>query len=336
MLLLGVLLGALLTNTVFWDAVQFTMSKLKLRTGKQLKKANDTHSATGYTYGMDHELLNLSQPNTLWLNMGYWKDTEDFVQACRALAKKVIDPLKLEQGARVLDCGFGCGDQDLYLMELHPSCSLIGVTSEVEQASIAHKRVTEAGLASSVTLYSGDAVDPASWRSADSGRPFSHQEFHSQVYDAILSLDSCYHYNTRQRWLQLCSTSLRKHGRFSCSDLILGPGIGEARKNGVRGQFTLLLLRAVLSFTGAPWENFVEEKDYISRLEESGFTEVQVIDISDHVFPGLGGFVTRHKRSLGGLVAERKWWQYEGAARLFNWLHRNKLICFVLANGSKA
>ncbi|KAH8703652.1 hypothetical protein BGW36DRAFT_369692 [Talaromyces proteolyticus] len=98
-------------------------------------------------YGLDHAILNVTvPPDKLWMNMGYWKDTTSFPHACQALLDQVllfagllsqqnipaitpsfpshsrerettVKRSQYEQHAkiRLIDVGFGCGDQSLYL-----------------------------------------------------------------------------------------------------------------------------------------------------------------------------------------------------------------------------
>ncbi|PGH06440.1 hypothetical protein AJ79_06530 [Helicocarpus griseus UAMH5409] len=109
-------------------------------------------------YSLDHGVLNLPSlvPEEMWMNMGYWKNTNSFPGACRALLDKILQKAGLDvettldiessaaagagsaskvngdgiQGEKrlgnrsapkmkrrvILDVGFGCGEQTLYLM----------------------------------------------------------------------------------------------------------------------------------------------------------------------------------------------------------------------------
>ncbi|KAJ3163244.1 hypothetical protein HDU86_002414 [Geranomyces michiganensis] len=292
--------------------------------------------ADSYTYGLEHELLNLRKPDTLWLNMGYWKETDDFVAACRALADEVFRPLDLKPGARVLDCGIGCGDQDLHLLSLHPTAIVTAVTSEPQQARIAASRVSAAGLTASINIYTGDAVDPTTWIPvvASSSSPHATPlpfRLATESFDALIALDSCYHYSTRASWLATLLPALRTGARFACTDLVLGTGYATATA------LDRMLLRTALWYAGAPWVNFHSHDEYARRLrEDAGLEDVVVTVVSEHVFPRFGEFVARHKASVGGVVDSGLWMRYEGAARLFGWLWKERLVDFVVAHGTKA
>ncbi|KAL2816100.1 hypothetical protein BJX63DRAFT_147510 [Aspergillus granulosus] len=127
-------------------------------------------------YGLDHAVLNLPfPPPSMWMNLGYWKDTTDFPTACAALLDQVLITAGLvdEDGAplphpasktfRMLDVGIGCGDQSLRILgykragtgsqdgkrkgeeALRPLFEdYVGLTSLPVQAEFAAKRVAKA------------------------------------------------------------------------------------------------------------------------------------------------------------------------------------------------
>lgn len=58
-----------------------------------------------------------SQPSS-WMNWGLWTPgTTTFKQACKNLAHKLAQTANLSPGDKVLDVGFGCGDQDIFWSE---------------------------------------------------------------------------------------------------------------------------------------------------------------------------------------------------------------------------
>ncbi|KAE8310879.1 hypothetical protein BDV41DRAFT_359460 [Aspergillus transmontanensis] len=78
-------------------------------------------------YSLDHAILSMEiPPRSMWMNMGYWKNTSSFTKACEALLEQVLIAAKLlnedgtpikayHQDIRLVDVGIGCGDQSLYL-----------------------------------------------------------------------------------------------------------------------------------------------------------------------------------------------------------------------------
>ncbi|KAL4767674.1 hypothetical protein BDW60DRAFT_146129 [Aspergillus nidulans var. acristatus] len=93
-----------------------------------LRKSKSTTSASS-VYGLDHAVLNLPvPPPSMWMNLGYWKDTTDFPTACAALLDQVLitaslldengdaNPQPPEKKIRLLDVGIGCGDQSVRIL----------------------------------------------------------------------------------------------------------------------------------------------------------------------------------------------------------------------------
>ncbi|OKL57793.1 hypothetical protein UA08_07020 [Talaromyces atroroseus] len=100
-------------------------------------------------YGLDHAILNVTvPPESMWMNMGYWKNTTLFQGACQALLDQVlimagllgqhessaVTPTSLSSFIKIIDVGFGCGDQSLYLTrKLHrtmkPSENTVALSS---------------------------------------------------------------------------------------------------------------------------------------------------------------------------------------------------------------
>ena len=83
---------------------------------------------------LSHAYLN--PPGSHYNNMGYWKETTDFVTANKALISLLVDALYLSEketndtnGETILDIGFGSGDQTLYIQEKY-STKIVGVEKD--------------------------------------------------------------------------------------------------------------------------------------------------------------------------------------------------------------
>ncbi|EER39290.1 conserved hypothetical protein [Histoplasma capsulatum H143] len=136
-------------------------------------------------YSLDHGVLNLPSltPTEMWMNMGYWKNTASFPEACRALLDKILQTAGLDVGSTIiavsddsadatatgvdyqsrtnsqvtlgfsrgegerdkrtsrngvkrviLDVGFGCGEQTLYLMRKKATVHVAPGGGDADQA----------------------------------------------------------------------------------------------------------------------------------------------------------------------------------------------------------
>ena len=82
-------------------------------------------------------ILNLSI-NTSWINLGHWsKGNISYIDACRALAKKLGECAALGENDRVLDVGFGFGDQIKFWADTYQPRSIIGVNISPEETRAA-------------------------------------------------------------------------------------------------------------------------------------------------------------------------------------------------------
>ncbi|KAJ6085867.1 hypothetical protein N7486_010148 [Penicillium sp. IBT 16267x] len=315
------------------------------------------------TYGLDHAVLNIQlPPQTMWMNMGYWESTSDFPEACRALLDQVLATGLLKsqsQSVRLLDVGCGCGDQSLYVASLHrdsvskefaselgsgsafqatPSSSLpqsrlhhdhtplintyIGITLEPTQAALAKTRLQEAqqnaSTKSSAKIFCADAANPASWsgdlQTEVKGLSTTSQESDTETW--LLALDTIYHFRP-SRWpiIQFAHDTL--HASYMAFDLVLADDVSI---------FQRLLLRVVCWVLGAPFGNMVTQAEYKRLLVNVGYepSQIEMRDISDHVFGGLSGFLGRRIKEAEPFGL--KMGKYRGARVVFNWWARTGIM----------
>ncbi|KAI9142851.1 S-adenosyl-L-methionine-dependent methyltransferase [Paraphysoderma sedebokerense] len=196
-----------------------------------------------------------------WMNIGYWKDTTDFVTANKAFLNLILSKARISKADLVLDCGYGLGDQDSYIYDKF-GCRIIGITYEQLQATVAQKRVQQRRLPQKIQLYQGDATKLDSY-------PF----ITDAKINKIVSVDSAYHYQTRHNFFLKCYNLLPPSGTLTLSDILIP---------------STLLSRSLFYFTPAiPIENLTDTKKYQQEIENIGFTDVQVEKITDEVFGGL-------------------------------------------------
>lgn len=100
----------------------------------------------------------------------------------------------------------------------------------------------------------------------------------SQVFDAILALDCAYHFNTRKVFLRQSFEKLAPGGRIGLTDICFDTSTGRA-------WWISKVLRMIPSY------NLTSTKTYISDLEEIGYVDVRLEDITDSVFPGFIRFM---------------------------------------------
>ncbi|KAH9037266.1 S-adenosyl-L-methionine-dependent methyltransferase [Lactarius pseudohatsudake] len=224
-------------------------------------------------------------PQTEWLNMGFWKDTVVFPEACQGTLFRVAD---LKPGGRVLDVGHGCGDSILLQLS-HPEVATPSILCGITSLPAHHRRSWErvkrfqssVDAPPAVLLFQGDAV----WRPGCQDHPLS-PDFQYD-FDNILALDCAYHFNTRDEFLR---QSLRR----------LTPG-GSV--------LTLLLWRVLRTM---PKHNITTKEQYIQQMREIGYEDVELEDITPFVFPGFRQFLKQRGRMWGIFSWSMSWLEGRG------------------------
>jgi cyclopropane fatty-acyl-phospholipid synthase-like methyltransferase len=227
--------------------------------------------------------------------MGYWKNTKDFPLACEALALKVISAANCVPNGRVLDVGHAHGDC-LLLHLTHPDVprpsSLIGVTSLPAHTARTKQRVDEVLAKSSTSkirttficddaIYRPQSSNHSPAKDINTVHPFA---LPSQTYTSITAIDCAYHFLTRKDFLRQSFDHLAPHGRIALADMCLAAPPTSSF-------FHYLHQWALKPVIPLPEENLITPTEYEAMLKEIGYEDVQVEDISRHVFPEFARFL---------------------------------------------
>jgi hypothetical protein len=312
-------------------------------------------------YGLEHGRLHLQVPTPMWMNMGYWGpagSSKTLAKACRDLLKAVLAEAGLTSETEkagvansmrrpisLIDLGFGCGDQTIYLMAKEPVRShdcewwddrdrlvefnhYVGITKDRTQARYATERVKEMETSGKVmshgkkeverpriSLYCGDAANPAQW-SAEVVESIRNSSSNSSER-WVLALDTAYHFSP-SRWPLVKHAHTQLDASFMAFDLCLSPTATRTQK---------FVLRVLTTLMGAPWANFSTPEGYRRKLVESGYSNnsIKIIDVSEKVFAPLAKYLAEQDTKLKSLglgigsfgVAKSlfSWWGRSGVVR---------------------
>ncbi|PON27001.1 hypothetical protein TGAM01_v203950 [Trichoderma gamsii] len=242
-----------------------------------------------------------------------------------------------ENSVAVLDVGFGCGDQTVALAELilAPSRSqfrYVGVTLNETQRQAAQQRLDATLLAAdkrdventSIKLFQADAAKPESWDKAITTAVdnLSDKAFSERW---LLGLDCLYHFSPSRKPI-FKHASQKIDANVMAFDLILGDNPSLWQTLAVR------LLGFVLL---CPWQTFLTEAQYRDQLVECGYDrgDIEIRDISDHVFAGLAGFLQRQDAALKPYGISLT--GYSAVGRVYDWFDRTRVLKGVIVVGRK-
>ncbi|KAJ3143097.1 hypothetical protein HK100_011396 [Physocladia obscura] len=202
------------------------------------------------------------------------------------------------------------------------------VTSEKSHAQISADRIARKGW-TNVIVNVGDATNISSWRLVAPGGLDRHMKFTpfaDSSVDSAISLDACYHFNTRQKFLKLCASKLKTGGLLSLSDIILGSAKLSALDR--------IFLRIFVIGTGVPMVNLVRLSEYEDDIKTAGFVNVEIEDVTDNVFGGLASFIRDRDTEFRHLLNWRRWLQYRVMRHFLEWVIAKGVLRFVVTKAS--
>ena len=200
--------------------------------------------------------------NKLYMNWGLWSDTtQELDDAALALIMHLSQLAELGPDTKLLDVGFGFGDQLIDWCNHAHLGSAEGLNICPEQTAITRKRLAKAGLADRVHVQVGDAT----------ALPFAEASF-----DAVTAVECAFHFHNRQRFFQQAGRVLKEGGRLVLADFI---GIDRP---GRRQRFAQTIASNAWRF--APG-SFCSQDEYYVMLERAGFQQITIERVTNRVIP---------------------------------------------------
>nr|WP_207280744.1 methyltransferase domain-containing protein [Thiocystis violacea] len=228
-----------------------------------------------------YDLLSTRSPTErgLYLNLGYWPEASDLDDACEALVMRVAEAGGMSEGDRVLDVGYGFGDQDILWARRRAPERIIGLNITASQVAVAQRRVAEAGLTERIDLRLGSATE---------------MPIESDSADLVVALECAFHFDTREDFFREAWRVLRPGGRLVTADILPMPKAGGwiAR---LQQRFSWWL---VASKFAIPPANAYMRPHYQALLALRGFERIRIESIREDVYAPLHRYLARHPESV--------------------------------------
>ncbi|MBK1696639.1 hypothetical protein CKO21_05220 [Rhodovibrio salinarum] len=211
----------------------------------------------------------------LYLNLGFWRDGVASVDdASRALVHLLGESAELKSGDRVLDVGYGFGDQDAEWLRAFDPAEIVGLNITASQVETARTRMEEQGLAHRIDLRQGSATD----------MPVADSSF-----DKVLALECAFHFDTRDAFFREASRVLKPGGRLATADILPASPARDPLRRAVQCATWRMTART----WNIPAANAVRPAAYARQLKAAGFTNVRVTSIRERVYAPLHRHLAR-------------------------------------------
>lgn len=237
-----------------------------------------------------------------WTNLGFWKNTQNYREACCQLADHLAQAVNLNSKDHLLDLGCGRGASLLHWLQYYQPKSVSAVELQSKCVNKIQKLIPEINQ-----IYSGSFLNLKQF------------EF-KQCFDVVLCIDAAYHSHLNS-FLDSVVPVLNSKGRLGFHYLMRADSCQNMTV--LQEQKHRYLLKAA----DVVWDNVPNEKTLRNTLEQQGFVDVQIEDLSEQVLLGFSQYIqNQQERNQSRGLANFK---IQMTAKLCRQLYQNGYVRYI-------
>ncbi len=201
-----------------------------------------------------------------WTNLGFWKNTQNYREACCQLADHLARAVNLNSKDHLLDLGCGQGASLLHWLQHYQPKSLSAVDLQAQCVNKIQRLIPEVSQ-----IFCGSFLNLKQF------------EF-KQSLDVVLCIDAAYH-SSLNSFLNSVTPVLNSNARL---------GFHYLMKADSCQNMTVLQeqkYRYLLKAADVVWDNLPNEKTLRNALEQQGFVDIQIEDLSEQVLLGFSQYI---------------------------------------------
>ncbi|MGJ8670260.1 MAG: SAM-dependent methyltransferase [Oceanococcus sp.] len=252
--------------------------------------------------------LNQESPEpTAWGNFGYWEQAQSYPQSCEALARLLADSAELQSTDRVLDLGFGLGEQLRLWRQTYGVSQLVGVNPSQSQCRHAQQLINHDDFA--LRCSTAEAYlfkQPA-------------------IFSKILALDCVYHFQQGPALFSSIASALQEQGLFAWTDMYL--------HQQPRGAASNLALQLMCRGSRIPSGNLKTKALYQQQLQQAGLQLLSHVDLTEQVFLPFSQWWEHYIRRYPMPLRQRL--KYDATARVLKYASAKPVLRYGLFLASK-
>jgi len=198
------------------------------------------------------------------MNYGYWnKPNMNITESNKNLCNLLFRKGELKQANNILDVGCGYGEQDFYWKELG--------AKNITAIDISKKSIKHANEINFDKLNQCKKYNDISFNIGNACR----LDYKDNTFERVTSLESAFHYDTRERFLEESYRVLKPGGKLVIADILYNDDNIDI--------FNILNRKAFGKFFNIPEKNKITPEEFEKQLKNIGY-KVKLKDITHKTF----------------------------------------------------